>query len=111
MNIPFAIGCACALFFHVSGSSFAADSPLAGGKWIDLTHDFSEQTLYWPTASGFVLEKEFHGQTDKGYFYAANRYGASEHGGTHIDAPIHFAEGHQTVDQLPIDQLTGAAIV
>ena len=89
----------------------AADSPFAGGKWIDLTHDFSTNTLYWPTAKPFVLETEFHALTDKGYFYAANRYAASEHGGTHIDAPIHFAEGRKTLDQLAIDQLTGPAVV
>ena len=89
----------------------AADTPFASGKWFDLTHDFSTNTLYWPTARPFTLEVEFHSHTDKGYFYAANRYSASEHGGTHIDAPIHFAEGRKTLDQLAIDQLTGAAIV
>src|SRR4029078_13348767 len=52
-----------------------------------------------------------HARTEKGYFYAANRYSASEHGGTHIDAPIHFSETGRTLDQLPIDQLTGAAVV
>jgi kynurenine formamidase len=90
-----------------------ADAPpfTLGGKWVDLSHDFSSETLYWPTAEGFTLETEFHGVTPKGYFYAANRYRASEHGGTHIDAPIHFANGQKTVDQLPLDQLTGNAIV
>ena len=100
------------LFFFGSLAGFAAaDTPFTGGRWIDLTHEFSSETLYWPTAESFTLETEFHGQTPKGYFYAANRYRASEHGGTHIDAPIHFAEGGKTVDQLAIDQLTGAAIV
>ncbi len=89
----------------------AGEAPFTGGQWIDLTHEFSAETLYWPTAEKFTLESEFHGPTPKGYFYAANRYRASEHGGTHIDAPIHFAEGGKTVDQLAIDQLTGAAIV
>ena len=89
----------------------AADAPFTGGRWIDLTHEFSAETLYWPTAEKFTLEPEFHGQTPKGYFYAANRFRASEHGGTHIDAPIHFAEGHKTLDQLPIEQLIGAAVV
>jgi len=93
------------------GGWAAADGPFTGGRWIDLTHEFSSETLYWPTAESFTLETEFHGQTPKGYFYAANRYRASEHGGTHIDAPIHFAEGHKTVDQLTIDQLIGAAVV
>src|SRR5687767_7379318 len=89
----------------------AADSPFTAGRWIDLTHEFSSETLYWPTAEGFTLETEFHGQTPRGYFYAANRYRASEHGGTHLDAPIHFAEGRKTVDQLSLDQLTGLAVV
>jgi kynurenine formamidase len=89
----------------------AAEPEFTAGKWIDLTHDFSTNTLYWPTAETFTLEVEFHSHTDKGYFYAANRYRASEHGGTHIDAPIHFAEKGKTLDQLAIDQLTGPAVV
>jgi kynurenine formamidase len=92
-------------------SAWSADSPFQHGRWIDLTHDFSKETIYWPTASGFVLDSEFHGKTEQGYFYAANHYGASEHGGTHLDAPVHFAEGHQTVDQIPLEHLTGQAVV
>jgi kynurenine formamidase len=84
---------------------------LSGGRWIDLTHAFSFDTLYWPTAEGFALEVEFKGMTPKGYFYAANRYRASEHGGTHIDSPIHFARDRKTVDQLPLERLTGMAVV
>src|SRR5215475_356218 len=99
------------LTFGFASGLLAANPPFADGKWIDLTHDFSTNTLYWPTAQPFTLETEFHAHTDKGYFYAANRYSASEHGGTHIDAPIHFAEHGRTLDQLTIDQLTGAAVV
>jgi kynurenine formamidase len=84
---------------------------LAQGKWIDLTHDFSSETVYWPTAEDFKLETVFEGYTDKGYFYDANNYSAAEHGGTHIDAPIHFAEGKQTVDEIPLEKLIGPAVV
>src|SRR5678815_294074 len=101
----------CLVLISCAVELSAADFPLSGGRWIDLTHDFSTNTLYWPTAQRFTLEVESHSYTEKGYFYAANRYSASEHGGTHIDAPIHFAEGHRTLDQLSIDQLTGVAIV
>ena len=83
----------------------------AKGSWIDLSHDFSAETIYWPTASNFVLEEEFHGHTTLGYFYAANRYSASEHGGTHIDAPVHFAKGRNSADQIPLEQLMGPGIV
>ncbi len=111
MNASFArFSSVLSLLISLNGLA-AAEGPFAGGRWIDLTHEFSNETLYWPTAERFTLESEFHGQTPKGYFYAANRYRASEHGGTHIDAPVHFAENHKTVDQLSIDQLTGAAAV
>jgi kynurenine formamidase len=104
--------CIVALLLSSVGSSRGGESvPFTGGRWLDLTHDFSPETIYWPTASGFVLEVEHHGPTPQGYFYAANRYRASEHGGTHLDAPIHFAEGRKTLDQLSIDRLVGSAAV
>ena len=81
------------------------------GNWIDLTHDFSYETIYWPTADNFELKTVFKGPTKKGYYYAANKYCTSEHGGTHIDAPIHFAYGKKTVDQINVDQLIGNGIV
>jgi hypothetical protein len=81
------------------------------GRWIDLTHAFSERTIYWPTAEGFKHEAVFEGYTEKGSYYSAYNFSAAEHGGTHIDAPIHFAEGRKSVDQLEIDQLIGSAVV
>ena len=54
------------------------------GKWIDLTHDFSEETLYWPTSDSFRLETAFAGTTPAGFYYSAYKYSASEHGGTHL---------------------------
>jgi kynurenine formamidase len=77
---------------------------------VDLTHPFDAQTIYWPTAGGFVLESVAHGVTDKGYFYAANRFCAAEHGGTHLDAPIHFSETGRAADAIPIEQLIGIGI-
>jgi len=81
------------------------------GRWVDLTHAFSTETIYWPTAEAFKLDVVSHGMTEKGYFYAANNFAAAEHGGTHIDAPIHFAHGRQSVDQIPVDRLIGPAVV
>lgn len=81
------------------------------GSWLDLSHDFSEDTIYWPTAEHFTLIETYKGFTERGYYYASNDYRAAEHGGTHIDAPIHFAEGKRTVDTIPLEQLIGAAVV
>ena len=81
------------------------------GRVVDLTHAFDANTVYWPTAQGFKLETDFEGMTDKGYYYSAYRYSAAEHGGTHLDSPVHFAKDHFSVDQIPLEQLMGAALV
>jgi kynurenine formamidase len=89
-----------------------ADSGLAQPpetkRMIDLTHTFDESTIYWPTEEGFKLLRGPAGITERGYFYAANRFMCAEHGGTHIDAPIHFFQGGQTVDLVPIERLFGS---
>ncbi len=84
---------------------------LPGGNVIDLSHSYDENTVYWPTAEGFELTVDFEGFTDKGYYYTANTFCSAEHGGTHIDAPVHFAEGRSTVDQIPLEQLMGEAVL
>jgi kynurenine formamidase len=81
------------------------------GRWIDLTHDFSSETIYWPTAEPFTFDTVFAGITEKNYYYSAFQFCAAEHGGTHLDAPIHFAEGRKTVDELPLEQFIGPAVV
>ena len=81
------------------------------GTIVDLTHAFDADTIYWPTAEGFRLEKVAHGVTEKGYFYAANQFCTAEHGGTHLDAPIHFFEGRHASDEIPIEQLVGHGVV
>lgn len=78
------------------------------GELVDLTHAFDAQTIYWPTdREGFVLEELSAGVTEQGYYYAANRFRAAEHGGTHIDAPAHFAEGRPTLEEIPVERLLG----
>ncbi|HEY6245693.1 MAG TPA: cyclase family protein [Pyrinomonadaceae bacterium] len=78
---------------------------------IDLTYPFDSDSVYWPTAETFKLETDFEGVTDKGYFYSAYRFSAAEHGGTHLDAPVHFAKGRNSVDQIPLAQLTGPGLI
>jgi kynurenine formamidase len=98
-----------------AGAPRAAAGPpidLAGYRVVDLTHPFDEHTIYWPTSpSTFKLEQLSHGMTPGGWFYASNAFCTPEHGGTHIDAPIHFAEAGRTLDQVPAEQLIGPAVV
>ncbi len=84
---------------------------LSAGTVVDLSYAFDSETVYWPTAATFHLEKDFEDITEKGYYYSAYKYAAAEHGGTHIDAPVHFARGRRSVNEIPLEQLIGPAIV
>ena len=79
-------------------------------RLIDLTHSFEADTIVWPTEQDFRLVLQQAGETPGGYYYASNRLELAEHGGTHIDAPIHFSKDGQTLDQVPIERLVGAGV-
>ncbi len=111
--------CLATLLSLVLATVVSAQNPLAkstteskGSKRIiDLTHSFDGRTIYWPTEDGFNLVRGSAGVTEKGYYYAANRFNAAEHGGTHVDAPIHFYKDRKTVDEIPLERLVGEGIV
>ena len=91
------------------GGCTARQAPtFPAGALVDLSHAYDARAIFWPTAAPFRLEKVADGVTPAGYYYAANDFRTSEHGGTHIDSPIHFAQGRQTVDQIPLERLVGA---
>ena len=91
----------------------AAQSALAidKSKLADLTYSYNEKTIYWPNAKGFVHRKDSWKVTPGGYWYAAGGFSADEHGGTHIDSPIHFGPGKTTLDKISVQKLIGPADV
>ena len=92
--------------------SAAAVLDIATATIVDLTHAIDADTIFWPTdVTTFELIEEHRGLTAGGYFYAANRFCSPEHGGTHIDAPYHFAQDGETVAAIPIDRLIGRGVV
>jgi len=79
---------------------------------VDLSHAFGPRTLYWPTSpTKFRLESLASGKTEGGFFYSANSLSTPEHGGTHLDAPVHFSEGGRTTAEIPLEQLVAPAVV
>ena len=86
-------------------------SPAQAQQWIDLTHDLSSEAVFWPTAEPFEMRTDFEGYTERGYYYSAYTFTTAEHGGTHIDAPVHFAEGRHAVNDIPLERLIGDAVV
>lgn len=94
-------------FYIIGLFLFARDF---GGKLLDMTYPFNENSIYWPTAKPFELTKLSWGITEAGYWYASNEFSAAEHGGTHTDAPIHFAQNGRTMDQIPLEEWIGPAV-
>lgn len=85
--------------------------PFAGMQWVDLTHAYDAETIFWPTGKPFEHIQTSWGEAEGGYFYSAYDFAVSEHAGTHVDAPIHFSAGGATIDNVPLDNLIGPAVV
>ncbi|MFV1980505.1 MAG: cyclase family protein, partial [Rhodothermia bacterium] len=109
LQILFVAGAAILL----TGCSEKQQQPLdfATGTWHDLSYDLSSETVYWPTAEPFKLDTVAYGETAAGFFYSAFSFQAAEHGGTHLDAPIHFSADRRSVDEIPLEDLVGPAVV
>jgi kynurenine formamidase len=79
---------------------------------VDLSHGYGKDTLYWPTSpSAFDKEELAYGMTDAGYFYSSYSVSTPEHGGTHLDAPIHFSADGASTEKIPLENLIGPAYV
>lgn len=89
----------------------AAIAGIEGHTLVDLTYPLDEQTVFWPTNKPFKWDKAAWGTTAGGYWYASGDFSMSEHGGTHIDAPLHFGEGKLAVDEIPLERLMVPAVV
>ena len=112
-----------ALFVVMSVCAFASCGPpwsserpaaleLSNVRLVDLTYAYDDSTLYWPTSpSAFELTELAYGPAEGGYFYAANMFCTPEHGGTHIDAPIHFSDSGAFLGEVPLDRLIAPGVV
>jgi kynurenine formamidase len=106
------VGLLALLTASLMGSqAFAAGLAIDSAKMIDLTYTFDAMTIYWPTEHPFVHQFEHYGMTSGGYFYSSAKMDAPEHGGTHMDAPIHFSKSGISADQVPLASMIGPAVV
>ncbi len=84
---------------------------LQKASWIDLSHEYDSNTVYWPTNVKFRHDTVFCGINSQNYFYASFKYFAEEHGGTHFDAPLHFHQGGESIEKIGMERLHGPAVV
>ena len=99
------------LAFAATAAAAEPGVRLADGQVVELTWSYDADTVYWPTASGFELDVDFKGMTEAGFYYEANSFRTAEHGGTHLDAPIHFAAARHHTDEIPLERLMGPAVL
>ncbi len=79
---------------------------------VDLSHTYDKNTLYWPTSPSAFEKTELNfGEVEDGYFYSAYTVCTPEHGGTHLDAPLHFAADGSATEEIPLRNLIAPAIV
>jgi len=92
--------------------STASALELENYELVDLSHSYGENTLYWPTSpTAFEKEQLAYGISEGGWFYSAYSVCTPEHGGTHIDAPMHFAAGGISTEKIPLESLIAQAVV
>jgi len=76
---------------------------------LDLSYAINDKLVPWPGDEKW-FEANANATVEKdGYF--TRSFWMLEHYGTHLDAPAHFPPGKTTVDQIPVRQLFGPAVV
>jgi len=102
--------CLTAILLAVLISQGVIAGEAAKSKILDMTYTFGKDSIYWPTGKSFKIEKLLWGTHARGWWYASNNYSANEHGGTHVDAPVHFAENGRTIDRVPLQEWIAPAV-
>ncbi len=83
--------------------------PSGKTRVLDLSYAINDRLVAWP-GDEKVFEAKVNATIEKnGYF--TRSFWMLEHYGTHLDAPAHFPPGKTTVDQIPVKQLFGPAVV
>ncbi|KAI8480403.1 hypothetical protein Bbelb_418610 [Branchiostoma belcheri] len=84
--------------------------PGQGQQVIDMTYTLDDTTLYRPGRKPFRLADVFRNYTGE-YYYEGSVIETTEHGGTHMDAPVHFSKNKWKNDDIPVERLMGPAAV
>jgi kynurenine formamidase len=105
----------CVLALVMLTPQNSQDHPMLQGvpsgktRILDLSYAINEKLVPWPGDEKFFEAKVNASVEKNGYF--TRSFWMLEHYGTHLDAPAHFPPGKTTVDQIPVKQLFGPAVV
>jgi arylformamidase len=77
--------------------------------FIDISRPLSNSTAQWPGDTPFDFSLPVRREAQSGINVGAFR--SSTHFGTHLDAPFHFTDSTETIDQLDLGVCYGDALV
>jgi len=100
---------------QTTATSAETDTWLAGistgiTRVLDLTYAINDKMPSWPGHGGTQFEATVLTTQEKDGVFT-RRFTIHEHYGTHLDAPAHFPPGKLTVDQIPVNQFFGPAVM
>lgn len=76
---------------------------------IDISRPLSNSTAHWPGDTPFDFSLPVRRDSESGINVGA--FTSSTHFGTHLDAPFHFTDSTETIDQLDLGVCYGDALV
>jgi kynurenine formamidase len=82
-------------------------NPFNGCDIKDLTHVLREGIPVYPGGESFTITK----LADLSQGYYLNKFSTGEHCGTHVDAPIHFIAGGNSIDEIAPPRLVGPLVL
>jgi kynurenine formamidase len=82
--------------------SAALSQLLAGVRVIDMTYPLTTDFPLYPVYDPVRVAEKFSCEKDG---FCVKSWAFDEHSGTHVDAPAHFGDGAQTVDQIAPEEL------
>jgi arylformamidase len=78
-------------------------------KWIDISVPVRTGMAHWPGDIDVTVARV--NSIRQGHVCNLSRISMSAHTGTHMDAPLHFVDNAQSIDELPLDATVGLARV
>lgn len=80
-------------------------------RLVDLTHDFEKNVAGYPLMPKFEINETFLSLPPLDFRIKVEVYSSGTHVGTHMDAPTHFVENRQAIDDIPLEHLMAPAAV
>lgn len=75
--------------------------------WIDISVPIRNGMVHWPDDPPVVIERV--SDMERGDVATVSRISMCAHTGTHIDAPLHFIRGAESVARMPFEATVGRA--